>query len=89
MAQARTSSPPPVSPKFVDPNAISETLCFGPFHVFPGEPSTITFTHSRSKIDTLFSQSEMDLENVVKARIVLSRAHLIELRDILNRVLPS
>jgi hypothetical protein len=88
MARTSTSSVKPVSPKFVDPNSVFETLCFGPFHIFPGEPATITFTHSRAKIDSLFNENAPELENIVKARIVLSRAHLIELRDVLNRVFP-
>jgi len=88
MARTRPSPAPRRSPRFVDPNAVVETPCFGPFHVLPGDPATITFTHARASVDSLFSQTAAEVENVVTARIVLSQAHLIELRDVLNRVLP-
>ena len=88
MAQSPKSS----SGKFgviVDPDCVPETLCLGPFHVLPRDPATITFTHSRSKADPLLNSDRLEFETVIRARIVVSRDHLISLRDLLNEMLPK
>jgi hypothetical protein len=88
---ARTQNPvsAPESETYIDPDSVPETLCLGPFHVLPHEPTTITFTHSRPKPHRLLEDNLVELEHIVRARIVLSRRHLIALRDVLNRVLDD
>ena len=83
---ARTPSP---DETYTDPDQVPETLCLGPFHVLPQELSTITFTHARPKPQQLLADNTVATENVVRARIVLSRRHLIALRDVLNRLLDE
>jgi hypothetical protein len=87
----RTQNPTSVteSETYTDPDSVPETLCLGPFHVLPHEPSTITFTHSRPKPQLLLEDNVVEMEHLVRARIVLSRRHLIALRDVLNRLLDD
>lgn len=69
---------------------VPETLCDGPFYVQPGNPlSVITFTNRRSKVNPLFQENKVEVETVVSARIVISHEQLINMRDLLNRLLPS
>jgi hypothetical protein len=67
-----------------------ETLCDGPFYVQPGNPiSVITFTNRRPKVNPLFKENKAEVETVVSARIVVSHEQLINMRDLLNRLLAA
>jgi len=73
----------------VDPDSVPETLCLGPLHVLPQPMSIITFTHGRPKASPLLNNNQVDIEHVVRARIVVDRGALIALRDLLNQILPK
>jgi hypothetical protein len=75
----------------VDPQTVQETLCEGPLNILlaGGGRAVLTFTHSRPKMGPLFEESRVETENVVRARIVLTVASLIQLRDTLNKLLPQ
>jgi hypothetical protein len=88
---AQTSNPPSseLSGSFIDPDSVPEIICDGPFHILPGSLSTITFTHGRPETSQLFNQNSVNRENIVRARIILTIDNLIQLRDLLNRLLPA
>jgi hypothetical protein len=80
----------PLQIPVVDPHAIPETLCDGPFNVsaVPGR-ATITFTHVRLKAEPLLSTGKMEAEAVVRARISFSLENLLALKKLLNDLIPD
>ena len=69
---------------------VSETLCYGPFHIALGDSTLITFTHARPKVAPQFGENKLDdVEHVVVARLIMSKGNVIALRDLLNSLLPS
>jgi hypothetical protein len=76
--------------KAVDPHLIPETVCDGPFNLqVTGSRGTLTFTHLRTKTSVLLASGQVDVEAVVRARIVTSLSNLVALRDLLNQLLPD
>ena len=74
----------------IDPDHVSEILCLGKLNVsMTGPFATITFTHGRPKPALLLDNGVIDLESVVRARIVTSVENLTALRDLLDRVLDE
>lgn len=72
----------------VDPDRVRETLCLGPHNVaLTGNVVTITFTHARPKVRTLLTNGTIDVENVVRARIVSTVEQASALRDSINTIL--
>lgn len=77
-------------PRTVDPDSIQETLCLGKFNVTVNGPlATITFTHGRPKVSLLVDSGIIDVESVVRARIVTSVENLAALRDLLNKIIQD
>ena len=73
-----------------DPNAIPETVCDGPLNVQFGDGrATITLTHLRAKTVPLLERGQIDLEAIVRARIVFSMGNLIALKNLLNQLIPD
>jgi hypothetical protein len=70
---------------------VHEALCLGKLNValMGGGLAAITFTHVRPKATTLLDQGSIELESVVRARIVTSTDNLKALADIINRVLAE
>jgi hypothetical protein len=84
MAQQQTQSPP-----VVDPDATPETLCDGRINIhWHANLATLTFTHSRPIAAELFS-GEAKIEDVVRARVVMSVPNIVALRDLLNKVIKD
>lgn len=74
----------------IDPDHIQETLCSGHFNIHvTGNMATLTFTHWRPKTSPLFGERKVELEAVVRARIVTSVANLSALRDALDAVIKD
>ena len=74
----------------VDPDHVQETLCSGHFNIHvSGNMATLTFTHWRPKTGPLFGERKVELEAVVRARIVTSVANLSALRDALDAVIKD
>ena len=73
-----------------DPNAIPETVCDGPLNVQFGDGrATITLTHLRAKAVPLLERGQIDVEAIVRARIVFSVGNLIALKNLLNQLIPD
>jgi hypothetical protein len=74
----------------VDPHAIPETLCDGPFNVAAVRGrATLTFTHVRPKAGPLLSTGEIEAEAIVRARISFSWENLLALKKLLNDLIPD
>jgi len=72
------------APRTIDPDSVPEMLCDGRFYLtWSGRLGTLTFTCERPKTDVLFGQGKMEMENVVRARIVMSIENWVALRDAL------
>jgi hypothetical protein len=77
-------------PPAIDPDNVPETLCLGRFNVTVNPPLvTLTFTHRRPKVGPLVDQNIVDLESVVRARIVTTIDNLVGLRDLLNNIIQD
>lgn len=75
----------PDHPPVIDPDNIAETLCDGLFNVgVSGNLATLTFTHIRTDPASIGATTVQN--SVVRARIVLTFANLLALRDVLNQV---
>jgi hypothetical protein len=83
--------PQPQLAPAIDPDCIPEMLCDGQFNVFPhGEFVTLTFTHVRPEAAGLLSaEGTSDLKAIVRARIVITTANLVALRDLVNRIIQT
>jgi hypothetical protein len=78
------------TPPIIDPHAIPETVCDGPFNVLYGwGRATITFTHVRPKAAPLFEKGEVQAEAIVRARIAFSWENLVALKKLLNDMIPD
>lgn len=77
-----------VEAQIVDPDNVPETLCLGTInaHIAPGKLIVLTCTHPRPKIAALVDKGEFELENVVRARIVVNLDTVVALRDLLSRL---
>jgi hypothetical protein len=74
----------------IDPDHVQETLCSGHFNIHvSGNLATLTFTHWRPKTGPLFGERKVELEAVIRARIVTSVANLTALRDALDAVIKD
>ena len=74
----------PQQAPITDPDDVPEVVCEGQFHVLmAGTMAQFTFTHARHDPDLLFSGDLSKPSSVVRARIVMSRANAIALRDLL------
>jgi hypothetical protein len=73
-----------------DPHTVAETVCDGPLNVqLTGNRATLTFTHLRAKTALLLERGHVDFEAIVRARIVFSMETLIDLRNVLNKLVPD
>ncbi|MBX9711833.1 MAG: hypothetical protein K2X60_12435 [Xanthobacteraceae bacterium] len=73
-----------------DPDNVPETLCVGKFNVsVTGPLALITFTHGRPQTTQLLDNGVVELESVVRARIVTTTDNLVALRDLLNGMLKD
>jgi hypothetical protein len=82
MTQQRAKPATPV----VDPDSVREALCDGRFHFYShGNLGTLTFTHNRPDPDDLFG-GEINMEEVVRARITMPLANFLALRNLLNQL---
>jgi hypothetical protein len=78
------------NPDVTDPDNVPEILCDGQLNVsIIGNFAALTFTHVRPEATTLFRDGTLDPKAVVRARIVITVANLVALRDLLNRVIQS
>lgn len=74
----------------IDPDHVPETLCSGHFNIHvSGNMATLTFTHWRPKTGPLFGERKVELEAVIRARIVTSVGNLTALRDALDAVIKD
>lgn len=74
----------------VDPDNVQETICDGPFHALVyGQLVTLTFTHDRPKPDAAFAAGHLELESVVRARLVLTKSNVAALRDYLAAIIEA
>lgn len=75
----------------VDPDQVPETLCGGKINISVSTSgyATLTLTHLRAKAGPLVDAGQIQLENVVRARIVLPMDNVISLRDLLNNLLKD
>jgi len=82
MTQQRAKPTTPV----LDPDSVQETLCDGRFHFYShGNLATLTFTHNRPEPNDLFG-GEINMEEIVRARITMTLANFVALRDLLNQL---
>ncbi len=73
-----------------DPDRVPETLCVGKFNIsISGGMATLTFSHARPKSGPLLDQGRVEIENVVRARIVTTVENLALLRDALGQIIPK
>ena len=73
-----------------NPDNVPETICIGKFNVSMTAPlATLTFTHARPKVGPPMDNGVIDLESVVRARIVTSVENLVALRDPLNKIIQN
>lgn len=81
---------PATSSSTADPDSVPETLCMGRFNVtVNGALATMTFTHARPKVGPLFDAGNVELESIVRARLVTSIENLAALKDLLTAILQS
>jgi hypothetical protein len=74
----------------VDPDNVAEIICAGKFNVaLLGPLATLTFTHPRPKVAPMMDRNVGDVENVVRARIVIPANGLRHLRDIIDGVIKN
>ena len=74
----------PAKPQTVDPDNVPETFCNGGFYLtWSGSFGTLTFTHTRPKVGPLFGGGQVEDEQVVRARIILTAENMAALRDLL------
>lgn len=77
-------------PTVIDPDNIPETPCIGKFHVQILHPiATLTFCHERPKADRLLNANQIEMENIVRARIVMTVNGLHALRNVLDELLKD
>lgn len=77
------TSIPTLQPAVCDPGNVPETLCDGMFGLCgSGSFVTLTFTHQRPQAGPMF-EGRIEQEFVVRARIVMTAANLVALRDFL------
>ena len=75
-------------PLTVDPDNIPELVCVGQFNVWINGPlATLTLTHARPKVAPMVDQNRIEIESVVRARIVTTVDNLVALKDLLNTLL--
>jgi hypothetical protein len=80
----------PQQPEAIDPDSVPEILCDGQFNVsITGGLATLTFTHARPDPTIMFRDARIEAKSVVRARIVVTVANLVALRDLLNRVIQA
>jgi hypothetical protein len=74
----------------LDPNHVPETLCLGMINVSrTGRIAILTFTHARPDAQGLMIDRKINLELIVRARIVTSIENLANLRDMINDILKE
>ncbi len=74
----------------IDPDNIPETLCVGKFNIsITGALATLTFTHSRPKSGPLLDAGKIEVEHVVRARIVTTLDNLAVLREALSQIIAT
>jgi len=79
----------PQTPPVTDPDNIPEAICDGQFNVsIAGNLATLTFTHIRPDASAMF-KGAINPTAVVRARIVITIANLMALRDLLNTVIQA
>ena len=78
-------------PPGVDPDKVPEVFCAGQFNVSFATSGfcTMTFTHLRAKAGSLLDAGQIDMESVVRARIVMPMDSMIALRNLLNAVIQD
>jgi hypothetical protein len=76
-------------PPAVDPHNVAETYSNGPINCHVTGPcATLTFTAIRGDIDGLLhNRADTPLKCYVVARVVLPNDALVQLRDLLNRMI--
>jgi hypothetical protein len=80
----------PKPPIVTDPDNVPELLCNGRLNVTVADPfATLTFTHVRPDATVLFRDGTIDIQAIVRARIVTSMNNLVALRDLLNRTIQD
>lgn len=74
----------------IDPDNVAETVCIGKFNIsIVGAMATLTFTHARPKTGPLLDGGRIEMENVVRARIVTTIDNLVVLREALGQIIPK
>ena len=72
-------------PPAIDPDNVPEVLCEGRLYLtWSGDLATLTFTHARPKAGPLLGSDQLELESIVRARVVMKLGNMIALRDLLN-----
>jgi len=84
-----TDKPAQDAPRVVDPDNVQEIFCEGPFHLNVAPVSTLTLTHVRPRPGALINEGRIELEAVVRSRLLLPLANLMMLRDLLNRLIKD
>ena len=81
----------PNEPLGVDPDNVPETFCAGKFNVSfaMGGFCTLTFTDVRPRAGPLLDASQVEMESVVRARIVMPLENMVALRDLLNNLIKD
>ncbi len=77
------------NPPTVDPDNVPEIFCEGKFNVNVAPISTLTFTHLRPKAGPMLDHGSIQLEAIIRARLLMPYANLVALRDLLNRVIKD
>jgi hypothetical protein len=80
-----------INPTVVDPNNVAETYCNGPVNLnLMGPCGTITLTSVRANAAQAFSGNQVTEHlAIVTARITMPAELLVELKNLLNRMLPE
>lgn len=86
MTTTLTQTAPPTT----DPDNVPEVPCLGKYNVTVSGPlTTLTFTHPRPKAGPLVDGGKMELESVIRARIVFPTEGLAGLRDLIDRIIKE
>jgi hypothetical protein len=89
MVKQPTKSAISAIPPAADPHDVAETYSNGPINCnIAGPCATLTFTALRGDIDGLLhNRPDTPVRCVVVARVVLPNDALVQLRDLLNRMI--
>jgi hypothetical protein len=80
----------PRYPTVTDPENVPEVFCDGQSNVAThGSFAIMTFTQLRPEPGALFKEGAVNLQTIVRARIVITMDNLIALRDLLNRIIQQ